>query len=252
MRLHALEIGEDSRDDFVSIGSFGLLTGISIPTLRYYHEVGLLSPDEVDPRTDYRRYATSQVATARAIRTLRSLDMAIEDISQLLKAEDKESIRSLLKTHRDRLVERAEGFARMLTVLEELIEKGELMSQVKGCRLMEVTLRVPNVERVARFYEDVFGVEFESETHGDGPVHVHACGGTWDPEGLFLFTIWPATAGESTKSSIAFTVDDVDAIHERAIKTGAAKVSAPADNPDYPRSATFNDPAGNRVTLYLA
>jgi len=245
-------MGKDRADEFVSIGTFGLLTGISISTLRYYHDVGLLSPAEVDPRTNYRRYATSQVATARAIRTLRSLDMAIEDISQLLKADDEESTRSLLKAHRDRLVERAQGFSRMLTLLDDLIKKGVLMSQVKGCRLMEVTLRAPDVEEVARFYREVFGVEFESETHGGGPVHVHACGGTWDPEGLFLFTIWPSRADDATKSSIAFTVDDVDAVYERAIKTGATKVSAPADNPDYPRSATFTDPADNRVTLYLA
>ena len=35
----------------VSIGDFSLMTHLSIKTLRYYHQVGLLAPAEVDPDT---------------------------------------------------------------------------------------------------------------------------------------------------------------------------------------------------------
>jgi MerR family regulatory protein len=40
--------------DALTIGDFSLMTHLSIKTLRYYHQVGLLEPAEVDPNTGYR------------------------------------------------------------------------------------------------------------------------------------------------------------------------------------------------------
>ena len=47
----------------VSIGEFSRLTHLTVKTLRHYHDVGLLVPDEVDRYTGYRRYGTGQVTT---------------------------------------------------------------------------------------------------------------------------------------------------------------------------------------------
>jgi hypothetical protein len=41
--------------EFITIGTFSLLTGLSITTLRHYDDIGLLRPADVDPRTGYRR-----------------------------------------------------------------------------------------------------------------------------------------------------------------------------------------------------
>jgi DNA-binding transcriptional MerR regulator len=38
----------------LTIGAFSRLTHLSIKTLRYYHEVGLLEPAVVDPDSGYR------------------------------------------------------------------------------------------------------------------------------------------------------------------------------------------------------
>src|SRR5262245_7045282 len=43
------------------IGEFASLSGISVKTLRFYDEIGLLRPAGVDVRTRYRRYAPSQL-----------------------------------------------------------------------------------------------------------------------------------------------------------------------------------------------
>src|SRR5580658_83750 len=45
-----------------SIGEFSRLGGVSIRTLRYYEEIGLLHPAEVDTATGYRRYAARQLS----------------------------------------------------------------------------------------------------------------------------------------------------------------------------------------------
>ena len=39
-----------------SIGEFSTITGITVRTLRFYHELGLLVPAAVDPATNYRTY----------------------------------------------------------------------------------------------------------------------------------------------------------------------------------------------------
>lgn len=61
-----------SRDNLLSIGSFGLLTGLSVTTLRHYDEAGTLEPASVDPGTSYRYYHPNQVRLARVIQRLRA------------------------------------------------------------------------------------------------------------------------------------------------------------------------------------
>jgi len=69
----------------LTIGEFSKMTYLSVKALRHYHDVGLLTPDMVDPATGYRRYASSQVTTAQAIRRFRDLDMPLDDVRRVLR-----------------------------------------------------------------------------------------------------------------------------------------------------------------------
>ena len=69
-----------------SIGQFSKVTALTPRTLRFYDDQGLLSPAETDADTGYRFYEVSQTADAERIRLLRSLDMSLDDIKQLLRA----------------------------------------------------------------------------------------------------------------------------------------------------------------------
>ncbi|HVR73644.1 MAG TPA: MerR family DNA-binding transcriptional regulator [Planctomycetota bacterium] len=42
-----------------SIGELSRITGLSVKTLRFYHEKGILEPSSVDPATGYRYYDSS-------------------------------------------------------------------------------------------------------------------------------------------------------------------------------------------------
>jgi DNA-binding transcriptional MerR regulator len=68
----------------MTIGRFSRLTGLTVKALRHYDELGLLRPAAVDPATGYRSYSSAQVAVAEAIRTLRRLELPLDDISSLL------------------------------------------------------------------------------------------------------------------------------------------------------------------------
>ena len=68
----------------IRIGDFSKLSRISIKTLRYYDEMGLLKPIEVDRFTGYRYYEFDQLPQLNRILALRDLGFSLEEIRQLL------------------------------------------------------------------------------------------------------------------------------------------------------------------------
>lgn len=50
----------------VGVGAFAQLSGLTVETLRHYHQVGLLVPAKVDDRTGYRRYGLRQLHCGRS------------------------------------------------------------------------------------------------------------------------------------------------------------------------------------------
>lgn len=68
----------------ISIGEFAYSTGLSIKTLRYYHDIGLLPAAEVDPFNGYRSYRAAQMKDAAMLRVLRASGMSIAQMKQAL------------------------------------------------------------------------------------------------------------------------------------------------------------------------
>jgi DNA-binding transcriptional MerR regulator len=85
----------------VAIGEFSRLCHLSAKTLRYYHDIELLVPAEVDQETGHRRYHPGQVGAAHLIRRLRGLDMPLAEIRTLLAAPDDRE--AALARHLDRM-----------------------------------------------------------------------------------------------------------------------------------------------------
>jgi len=67
-----------------TIGEFSKITGLTVKTLRFYHEKGLLAPATVDQASGYRYYDQRNVETARVIVALRELEFSLEDIAEIL------------------------------------------------------------------------------------------------------------------------------------------------------------------------
>ena len=59
------------------IREFARLCLLSVRTLRYYDEVGLLKPAHVDPFTGYRFYAATQLVRLARILVLKDLGLII-------------------------------------------------------------------------------------------------------------------------------------------------------------------------------
>ena len=65
------------------IGDFSQMTRLTVKTLHYYHEIGLLVPSAVEP-SGYRWYDEASVARAQAIQTLKALEFPLDEIRELL------------------------------------------------------------------------------------------------------------------------------------------------------------------------
>ncbi|NEE02127.1 MerR family transcriptional regulator [Phytoactinopolyspora halotolerans] len=115
-------------DELLSIGRFARVCWLSIKALRLYDETGLLRPAYVDPVSGYRYYKAEQAGTARAIAILRSLDMPLSEIKDLVTEKDPDRFRDRLDAHRAVLEERIERHRHMLQRVDDFIRKGAVMA----------------------------------------------------------------------------------------------------------------------------
>lgn len=92
-----------------SISEMAKLSGVSVRTLHYYDEIGLLKPSEVISETGYRYYDEHALVQLQQILFYRELDFPLKEIVKMMKAPDynKEDAltkqRELLKLKRKRL-----------------------------------------------------------------------------------------------------------------------------------------------------
>jgi DNA-binding transcriptional MerR regulator len=99
----------------LKIGEFAALAHMSIKTLRYYDEIGLLRPVFVDAHTGYRYYDFAQLAYAYRLAAFKQMGLSLAEIAKLLKGSMSPGpMRQLLRAKRDDLTAQ-------LSVLQEQI-----------------------------------------------------------------------------------------------------------------------------------
>ena len=64
------------------IGEFSKLVGVSIRTLRYYDEIDLFKPANIDLFTDYRYYSEDQIEDLNIINKLKSVGFTLDEIKE--------------------------------------------------------------------------------------------------------------------------------------------------------------------------
>lgn len=85
------------------IGEFSKLTQVSIRMLRYYDEMGLLKPAEIDKFTGYRMYSAEQISTLQKIVLLRDSKFKIAEIKEILLKEKSINIIDELEKQKDKI-----------------------------------------------------------------------------------------------------------------------------------------------------
>jgi len=112
----------------VPIGEFSRLTHLTVKTLRRYHDLGLLVPDDVDRHTGYRRYGTEQVDDALLIGRLRGLDLPLAGIGQVLGAPTPTERDAVLAEHLRRMERELDRTREIVSSLRELLQPAAALS----------------------------------------------------------------------------------------------------------------------------
>lgn len=102
----------------LSIGQFATLVGLSVSTLRFYADGGLLLPAHVDQESGYRYYTPEQVALGQKIATLRRLDLPLAELAQVLSATGRDAV-VILERHEQRLYQEFQKKRLILRALAE-------------------------------------------------------------------------------------------------------------------------------------
>ena len=121
----------------LSIGEFSNICQVSTKALRYYDEIGLLKPSEINPENGYRYYSIDQLERMLFINRLKSYSFSLEEIKEFLAADEKqdEILRQALARKKKELEEEMKSVNLILGQLDNDIQTIEQEKSVMSCMI---------------------------------------------------------------------------------------------------------------------
>ena len=114
------------------IGEFSKIAQVSGRLLRYYDEIGLLSPESTDPETGYRFYSARQLPRLNRILVLKELGLSLEQIARLLNQNTStDEIRGMLTLRKAQIEQSVQEETARLRVVETRLEQIEASGQIQ-------------------------------------------------------------------------------------------------------------------------
>lgn len=110
----------------MTVGEVAKLAGISIRTLRYYDEIGLLKPSAITD-AGYRVYDDADLETLQQILFFRELDFSLEDIRNIMRNPEY-SKEEALRKQRELLLKKRDRINRLVALVDKTLEGDQDMS----------------------------------------------------------------------------------------------------------------------------
>lgn len=108
------------------VREFVKLTGVSVRTLHFYDEIGLLKPSSVDEQNGYRFYDECSLTRMQEILFYRELDFPLKEIRMILFSPDYDK-QNALKEQKQLLTLKKERLERLISALDGAM-KGEFVN----------------------------------------------------------------------------------------------------------------------------
>lgn len=149
------------------IGEFSRLAQVPVKTLRYYDEIGILKPAQVDDFTGYRYYSAEQLHRLNRIVALRDLGFPLKQIFRLLEeGVSAAELRGMLRLRQAELQEQAKEVEARLGQVEwrlRQIEKEGTMpkyevvvKKVPATQAAVLREVIPTYSEVGRLFSKIF------------------------------------------------------------------------------------------------
>lgn len=106
-----------------SIGEISKIVNVSTDTLRYYDEIGLLTPSRIDPSSKYRYYSDEQVKFILLIMELKEYGFTLQEIKELSKCKDPTLLKNAFYKRLEALKIEVENATRLIDVLTKRINE---------------------------------------------------------------------------------------------------------------------------------
>ena len=113
----------------MQIHAFAQCVGVSVRTLHYYDEIGLLKPTRVDPQSGYRFYDAHSLARMQEILFFRELDFPLKEIRAILSAPDYDKS-AALRAQKQLLTLKKARLERLIAALDAAVEGNEISMNV--------------------------------------------------------------------------------------------------------------------------
>lgn len=108
------------------IGDFSRIARVSARLLRFYDEIGLLTPAHADPQTGYRYYTVAQLSDLNRILVLKELGFSLEQVRDIVSANiSNAELRNMLLLRRNDVEQTLAAEAQRLRQIETRITQLE-------------------------------------------------------------------------------------------------------------------------------
>jgi len=149
------------------IGEFSKLSQVTVKTLRYYDEIGLLKPAKVDRFTSYRYYSADQLPRLNRVLALKDLGLSLAQVASLLDDNlPPAQIRGMLRLKQAELQqqvqEEQERLARVEWRLRQIEQEGTMSTQevvikkVPALPVASVRDVIPTYGDCGQLYGEIF------------------------------------------------------------------------------------------------
>ena len=109
-------------DTLYKIGMFASMNHVTVKTLRFYEEQGLLNPALIHPETGYRYYTLSQMSVLHQITALKLAGFTLEEIARINSGADEKAV--LLKKKSELLTKISE-LTRQIAMVDGYLSQKE-------------------------------------------------------------------------------------------------------------------------------
>lgn len=122
----------------LTIGKIANLANVSVETIRYYQQIGLLHEPE-KPVQGFRKYSDDNIRELKFIKKAQRLGFTLNEISELLEigAGKCSDIKTKAQIKRDQISQQVKELQAMENTLNNLIESCSHSSEITSCPIVK-------------------------------------------------------------------------------------------------------------------